>query len=222
MSIRRRYDEELSALDLALNEMGRAAAAAIRGAIEVLQSGDRAAARRIVEDDDLIDGMEREIEHRCMQLLLRQQPVAGDLRRVSTALKLVTDIERMGDHAADIAEIALTLDLQEKSCHTLLAPVLEMARAALTMDETAIRSFVTENSDAALRVIAQDDGVDAQFSALKTAIAAAIAEDPACIDPALDLLMIAKYLERLGDHAVNVAEWVLFLKTGLYRGEQIV
>lgn len=222
MSIRKRYDEELRALDKALSEMGRTAAAAAQRAVAALQTGDKAAARRIVADDDLIDAMEREIEHRCMQLLLRQQPVAGDLRRVSTALKLVTDIERMGDHAADIAEIALTLDLQAGCRQTLLPPVLKMAEAALAMDEAAIQAFVAEDGRAARQVIAWDDEVDAQFAAIKNAIAEALAAAACPIDPALDLLMAAKYLERLGDHAVNVAEWIIFLKTGLYRGEPIV
>ena len=222
MSIRKRYDEDLLALDQALTGMGRAAADAIRAAIGVLQTGEKAAARRIIAGDEGIDTMERDIEHRCMQLLLRQQPVAHDLRRVSTALKMVTDIERMGDHAADIAEIVLTLDLNDACCRALMPAVVEMAQAALAMDEAAVRAFVAEDGDAALKVIAQDDVVDGQFNTIKTAIAASIAQNADEIDAAMDLLMIAKYLERLGDHATNVAEWVRFLKTGLYRGQQIV
>lgn len=222
MSIRKQYDQDLAALDQTLTDMGRAAADAIRAAIDLLQTGDKTAARQIIAGDEHIDAMERDIEHRCMQLLLRQQPVARDLRRVSTAMKMVTDIERMGDHAADIAEIVLTLELNDACCRTLLPAVVEMAQAALAMDEAAVRSFVTEDGDAALRVIAQDDRVDGQFDAVKAELAAAIVRDPSEIDAAMDLLMIAKYLERLGDHAVNVAEWVRFLKSGLYRGEQIV
>lgn len=222
MTVRTQYEADLTALKAALVEMGQNSADAVEAALEALCTADAAAAAAIVKGDGRINNMERDIEHRCMTLLLRQQPVAGDLRRVSTAMKVVTDIERMGDHAADIAEIVLTLDLNDACCRTLLPAVVEMAQAALAMDEAAVRSFVTEDGDAALRVIAQDDRVDGQFDAVKAELAAAIVRDPSEIDAAMDLLMIAKYLERLGDHAVNVAEWVRFLKSGLYRGEQIV
>lgn len=220
--LRKQYDEELAALNTALDRMGRATAQALRCAIDLIGAPDADEAQRLVDADEVFDGMERDIEHRCMQLLLRQQPVAGDLRRVSTALKIVTDVERMADHAADIAEMTRYLRPEDATLQRLLPQVIEMADTAVAMDEAAVQAFVAEDMDAALQVIARDDTVDAQFDAVKKAIAAALAADPEDADAALDLLMIAKYLERLGDHAVNVAEWVRFLKTGLYRGQRMV
>ena len=176
MSIRKQYDSDLEALKTALVEMGQNAAEAVENALEALCTADTAAAQKIVQGDDRINNMERDIEHRCMTLLLRQQPVAGDLRHISTAMKVVTDIERMGDHASDIA---------------------------------------------ARRVIAADDAVDYDFNAIKHTLAQEIAAAPAKVDAALDLLMVIKYLERIGDHAVNVAEWVQFVRTGRYKDESM-
>ena len=184
MSLRTQYDSDLEALKAALVEMGNNAADAVEDALEALCTADAEAAAAIVKDDGRINSMERDIEHRCMTLLLRQQPVAGDLRRISTAMKVVTDVERIGDHAADIAEII---------------PHLVTAR----------------------RVIAADDEVDYDFNAIKHTLAEEIAANPARVDAALDVLMVIKYLERIGDHAVNVAEWVEFVRTGRYHNENM-
>ena len=182
MSIRKHYDSDLEALKTALVEMGQNAAEAVENALEALCTADTAAAQKIVQGDDRINNMERDIEHRCMALLLRQQPVAGDLRHISTAMKVVTDIERMGDHASDIAEI--------------------------------IPHLVTVRKE-------RDHAVDYDFHAIQHTLAQEIAADPAKVDAALDLLMVIKYLERIGDHAVNVAEWVQFVRTGRYKDESM-
>ena len=152
MSIRKQYDTDLEALKAALVEMGSNSAEAVEAALEALCTADAEAAQKIVKGDSRINNMERDIEHRCMTLLLRQQPVAGDLRRISTAMKVVTDMD---------------------------------------------------------------------FNAIKRTLAQEIAADPAKVDAALDLLMVIKYLERIGDHAVNVAEWVQFVRTGRYKDESM-
>ena len=197
MSIRKQYDTDLEALKAALVEMGSNSAEAVEAALEALCTADAEAAQKIVKGDSRINNMERDIEHRCMTLLLRQQPVAGDLRRISTAMKVVTDIERIGDHASDIAEI--------------IPHLIQDAMAALT----------AEDELAARKVIAADDAVDFDFNAIKHTLAQEIAADPAKVDAALDLLMVIKYLERIGDHAVNVAEWVQFVRTGRYKDESM-
>lgn len=156
-SVRKSYDEELLQLDTLLARMGHEAGAAIESALTALRNDDIELARSVVARDSQIDASEHEIEHRCLQLLLRQQPVASDLRKVSTALKMVTDVERIGDQASDIAELVLHLHAKSTEAET-----------------------------------------------------------------ALDLFMVTKYLERLGDHAVNVAEWVEFLKTGVHKSRKIV
>ena len=193
MSIRKQYDTDLELLKNLLTEMGRNSADAVENALEALCVADADAAAAIVKGDARINNMERDIEHRCMTLLLRQQPVAGDLRRISTAMKVVTDIERIGDHAADIAEII----------------------------PDALDALTAEDENAARRVIAADDAVDYDFNAIKHQLAQEIAEDPGKVDAALDLLMVIKYLERIGDHAVNVAEWVQFVRTGRYKDESM-
>ena len=194
MSIRKQYDSDLEALRTALVEMGQNAAEAVENALEALCTADTAAAQKIVQGDDRINNMERDIEHRCMALLLRQQPVAGDLRHISTAMKVVTDIERMGDHASDIAEIIPHLVTVRKERDPAVSQAIAMGRKAYQMIIDAMDALTAEDE---------------------------IAADPAKVDAALDLLMVIKYLERIGDHAVNVAEWVQFVRTGRYKDESM-
>lgn len=221
-SSRKGYDEALLALDTLLARMGQATAQAVGNALDALATGDTALAGTVIARDSEIDAVEHEIEHRCLTLFLRQQPVAGDLRKVSTAMKIVTDIERMADYASDIAEIVCHLDAAAPQDPGLMADLDRMGREALAMEKQAVAAYVQVDLDAAARVVAQDDEVDAQFCAISRKIAARIAETPAQAGAALDLFMVAKYLERLGDHAVNVAEWVGFLKTGVYKARKIV
>lgn len=221
MSIRKQYDSDLESLKAALVEMGQNAAEAVENALEALCTADTAAAQKIVQGDDRINNMERDIEHRCMTLLLRQQPVASDLRFISAAMKVVTDVERIGDHAADIAEIVPHLAGVRKAGDPAVSKSIEMGRKAHKMLNDAMAAFAAEDEAAAKAVIEADDAVDYDFNSIKRMLAAEIAADPGKIDAALDVLMVIKYLERIGDHAVNVAEWVEFLRTGRYHHENM-
>ena len=221
MSIRKQYDTDLESLKESLTEMGRNSADAVENVLEALCVADADAAATIVKGDARINNMERDIEHRCMTLLLRQQPVAGDLRRISTAMKVVTDIERIGDHAADIAEIIPHLVTVRKEGDPAVSQAIAMGKKAHQMILDALDALTAEDENAARRVIAADDEVDYDFNAIKHQLAQEIAEDPGKVDAALDLLMVIKYLERIGDHAVNVAEWVQFVRTGRYKDESM-
>ena len=193
----------------------------MENALEALCVADADAAAAIVKGDARINNMERDIEHRCMTLLLRQQPVAGDLRRISTAMKVVTDIERIGDHAADIAEIIPHLVTVRKEGDPAVSQAIAMGKKAHQMILDALDALTAEDENAARRVITADDAVDYDFNAIKHQLAQEIAEGPGKVDAALDLLMVIKYLERIGDHAVNVAEWVQFVRTGRYKDESM-
>ncbi len=221
MSIRKQYDTDLESLKESLTEMGRNSADAVENVLEALCVADADAAAAIVKGDARINNMERDIEHRCMTLLLRQQPVAGDLRRISTAMKVVTDIERIGDHAADIAEIIPHLVTVRKEGDPAVSQAIAMGKKAHQMILDALAALMAEDELAARKVIAADDAVDYDFNAIKHQLAQEIAEDPGKVDAALDLLMVIKYLERIGDHAVNVAEWVQFVRTGRYKDESM-
>ena len=221
MSIRKQYDTDLESLKKSLTEMGRNSADAVENVLEALCVADADAAAAIVKGDARINNMERDIEHRCMTLLLRQQPVAGDLRRISTAMKVVTDIERIGDHAADIAEIIPHLVTVRKEGDPAVSQAIVMGKKAHQMILDALAALMAEDELAARKVIAADDAVDYDFNAIKHQLAQEIAEDPGKVDAALDLLMVIKYLERIGDHAVNVAEWVQFVRTGCYKDESM-
>ena len=221
MSIRKQYDTDLESLKKSLTEMGRNSADAVENVLEALCVADADAAATIVKGDARINNMERDIEHRCMTLLLRQQPVAGDLRRISTAMKVVTDIERIGDHAADIAEIIPHLVTVRKEGDPAVSQAIAMGKKAHQMILDALDALTAEDELAARKVIAADDAVDYDFNAIKHQLAQEIAEDPGKVDAALDLLMVIKYLERIGDHAVNVAEWVQFVRTGCYKDESM-
>ena len=219
MTIRAQYDADLAALKTAVAEMGGCAADAVEAALGALCTADADGAAAVIKGDGRINSMQRDIEHRCMTLLLRQQPVAGDLRRISTAMKIVTDIERIGDHAADIAEIIPHLAASRKAGDPAVSDAIRMGQKAHKMLLDALDALTGEDEPAAQKVIAADDEVDYDFNAIKRTLAAEIAADPAKVDAALDLLMVIKYLERIGDHAVNLAEWVEFLRTGRYQNE---
>ena len=221
-SNRKVYDEELLQLDSMLARMGHAAGGAIESAMTALKNGDLELARSVVARDSEINAVEHDVEHRCLTLILRQQPVASDLRKVSTALKMVTDIERIADQASDIAEIVLHLDQNVVKTFDVMVDIYRMGDLVLGMVKQAIGAYVQVDMAAAAEVIARDDQADAFFSRISTEIAHYIAAHPAEAETALDLFMVTKYLERLGDHAVNVAEWVEFLKTGVHKSRKIV
>ena len=221
MSTRTQYEADLAALKGSLARMSQLSADAVEDALEALCTADAEEAKGIIKGDTEVNRMERDIEHRCMTLLLRQQPVAGDLRHISTAMKVVTDIERMGDHASDIAEIIPHLVTVRKEGDPAVSQAIAMGRKAYQMILDAMDALTAEDEITARRVIAADDAVDYDFNSIKRMLAAEIAADPGKIDAALDVLMVIKYLERIGDHAVNVAEWVEFLRTGRYHHENM-
>ena len=212
--MRSRFDEQLAMLNRKLIEMGAMCEEVIALAAKALTSGDGALASRVAALDTEIDHLERDIESLCLKLLLQQQPVARDLRQISAALKMITDMERIGDQAADIAEIIGFLDGRSVAeC----AYIGEMARAAIKMVTESVDAYVRRDIGLAESVIDYDDVVDDYFIKVKTALIGLIAAHPADGEYAIDLLMIAKYFERIGDHATNIAEWVVFSVTGVHK-----
>ena len=203
-----------------LIRMGSMAEHAIDQSMTALADSDRELSRRVIQDDQGINVLERDIEQRCLRLLLRQQPVASDLRKISTALKMVTDIERIGDHAADIAEI--NLHLEPCSFPEVQELVFSMAAAARAMVHASIDAYVKEDLDLARRTIEQDDQVDDFFISIRNALGHRLTRNSHEMDEIMDYLMIIKYLERVGDHAVNICEWVQFYKTGELKQERKV
>lgn len=211
--MRSRFDEQLAQLKCELIEMGALCEEAIALAAKALNEADVKLAAKVAPLSGEIDRMERNIESMCLKLLLSQQPVARDLRMISAALKLITDMERIGDQASDIAEIINFLDGRSiEECEY----IGEMAKAAIRMVTDSVDAYVKQDVDAAHRVIAGDDVVDDYFDKVKTSLISLIAHNPDEGRYALDLLMIAKYFERIGDHAVNIAEWVVFSVTGIH------
>ena len=211
--MRNRFDEDMARLHASMIEMGAQCESAIASAVKALLETDEKNARRAVLLEDTINEKVREIENLCMKLLLRQQPVAKDFRRVSSALKMITDMERIGDQAEDIAEIAVLGTVGSGENHQT---VKEMALAAIGMVTGAVSAYVDEDTALAEKVIGSDDAVDGLFDKLRHGIAVAMAQKPGATEAAVDLLMVAKYLERIGDHAVNIAEWVIYSVTGTH------
>ncbi len=209
--VRSRFDAQLEELNVELIKMGALCEEAITASVSALIQYDKTFVHTVFEKDDEIDRMERDIETFCMRLLLQQQPVAKDLRAISSALKMISDMERIGDQAGDIAEImAVMKDHDTKS----KLHIQDMARATVKMVTDAVESFVRKDLKLARSVMAYDDVVDGLFDQVKEEIVGLIGEDPANGEFCIDLLMIAKYLERIGDHATNIAEWVEFSITG--------
>ena len=216
--MRSRFDEQLAQLHRELIEMGALCERVIALASRALTTEDKTLAQQVPPLDRDIDRKERDIENLCLRLLLHQQPVAGDLRRISAALKMITDMERIGDQADDIAEIVLYLEGVPAESHALLR---KMAEAAIGMVSDSVDAYVRRDTELAKLVIAEDDIVDDYFAKVKKELIAQIAENPAGGEQTLDFLMIAKYFERIGDHAVNIAEWVIFSVTGVHKNSEI-
>lgn len=210
--MRSRFEQQLSRLHEDMIAMGDLCEEAIAEAVRALLSADREAAKQVVRGDREVDRMEREIEELCLRLLLQQQPVASDLRHISAALKMITDMERIGDQAADIAEITRHFRLPEDPASE--RHITKMADAVKSMVDESIDAFVHEDAAKARAVLAADDAVDRLFFKLRRDIIDMISQNPAGGEEAVDLLMVAKYLERIGDHAENIAEWALFTVTG--------
>ncbi len=214
MSVRKIFEEELQALKNELVEMCRLTENMIDGAIKSLVNHDRELGRSIGETDKQVDDYEMDIEKKCMRILLKQQPVAKDFREVSTALKMITDIERFGDQASDIGDIVYNMP-GEKYIKKL-THITKMGELAVKMVHESVNSFIKNDEKLADCVISMDDEMDDLFKTVKDELIALIKKDADNGDQAIMLMMIAKYLERIGDHAVNVAEWAKYNETGVH------
>ena len=212
--MRSHFDEQLALLNKEIIQMGALCEEVISLASRALTESDTSLAASVAPLDAEIDQKERTIESLCLKLLLQQQPVARDLRQISAALKMITDMERIGDQAEDIAEIVTFLNGRSAENDEILR---EMARSTIKMVTESVDAYVKHDIMLAEKVIADDDTVDDYFDRVKTELIDAIAANPSDGEYALDLLMIAKYFERIGDHAVNIAEWVIFSVTGLHK-----
>ena len=212
--MRSRFDEQLAALNTELIQMGALCEDAIGLASRALSSGNALLCQKVIAISKELDQKERDIEARCLKLLLHQQPVAKDLRQISAALKMITDMERIGDQAEDIAEI-VTYIKDYTSQETAL--IHRMAEETIKMVTDAVDAFVRSDIALANEVLAHDDIVDACFLEIKQSLAQTILKDEEIGEYALDFLMIAKYFERIGDHATNIAEWVVFSVTGIHK-----
>ncbi len=214
--MRSRFDEQLNTLNNKMIEMGAECESIIAVSAKALIEGNADGARKAKNQGHIIDEMEREIESICLKLLLQQQPVAKDLRVISAALKMITDMERIGDQAEDIAEIIIFLGGRTgEECHDIRL----MAEATIKMVTDSIDAYVKKDLQLAKQVIKHDDIVDSAFARVKQTLVKMVTENAADGEYAVDLLMIAKYFERIGDHAVNIAEWVEFSVTGVHKGE---
>lgn len=215
--MRNRFDEQLSLLNRELMEMGALIEQSIRSAAQALIERSVSSADSAIAFDRQVDQKERDIESLCLKLLLQQQPVARDLRLISAALKMITDMERIGDQAADISGIVIYLSdapLVKNPQH-----LTQMAEAAIRMVTGSLDAYVNKDLELARQVMQMDDMIDALFDVIKTELIELIRRDADAGSQAIDLMMIAKYFERIGDHAQNIAEWVEYAITGKHKGE---
>ena len=209
--MRNRFDEQLALLNVELIKMGSLCELAISNVIKGLLDGNSELLKLVRDADSEIDEKEREIESMCLKLLLQQQPVARDLRTISSALKMISDLERIGDQAADIAELTRFVRIPEGTGRQRIE---EMSKAVIRMVTGSVDSFVKRDLELAREVCREDDQVDELFNQVKKELIALIAADASSGGLWLDMIMVAKYLERIGDHATNVAEWVEYSITG--------
>ncbi|MDR1002104.1 MAG: phosphate signaling complex protein PhoU [Oscillospiraceae bacterium] len=217
--IRSHFDEDLKQLHREIVDMGSFVETAIASAVTALKSYDVERCKEIIESDKKVDEMERKIESQCLWLIARQQPVASDLRQITTALKIITDMERIGDHASDIASLAIRIT--DRSFFPESEMIFEMAAAAIDMVNSAVMSYVNYDMELAKATEEKDDIVDDYFNKVKHYLADVFSTQPHRMDVAIDYLLVAKYLERIGDHAVNICEWVHFSQTGEHKSTKI-
>jgi len=212
--MRKNYLNDLKELTQEMTEMSELVKTSIKNTVEALQKDDLLMAQEVINSDSKIDERERSIENLCLKLLLTQQPVASDMRMVSSALKMITDLERIGDFATDISEIVI----KGGRTHTQYSiPFIEdMCTAVISMVDGAVRSFAERDISLAKQVCRADDKVDELFLGAKDLLVERIREKESFAERALDLMMVSKYLERIGDHATNLAEWVIFYLTGVH------
>ena len=216
--MRNRYDMQLHLLDTQLTHMGELCETAIAKVTQALKEGNTEQAKIVIKEDEEIDQIEKDIERLCLKLLLQQQPVARDLRRISAALKMITDMERIGDQASDIAEIIISAGMNETN---EIPEIDKMASAVSKMVHDSVASYVQRDLELAREVIEQDDAVDELFETVKKKLMRLISAGDEDGSTAIDLIMVSKYLERIGDHATNIAEWVEFSITGVHKESHI-
>ena len=214
--MRDRFEEQLKLLNKELVEMGALCEESIAYAVKFLTEQDEKMRQNAIEAEKQIDHMEKDIESLCMRLLIEQQPVASDFRKVTSALKMISDLERIGDHAEDIAEIAGYVDSVDLKNQV---HINDMAQAAVRMVVSGMDSYVKQDEELARSVLKMDDTVDKMFLSVKNELIEMIRSGEENGETLLDLLMIAKYFERIGDHAENIAEWVIYAVTGKHRSE---
>lgn len=208
--MRERYEEELRKLNSSIISMGKMIEIAIESSMIALMGRDREAACEVAKNDEAINEMEREIESQCLKLLLQQQPMAKDLRLITAALKMITDMERIGDHAADVADLVSKVP----DCkYGKMNEITEMSTQIINMLHDAVQSYIEKNYDKAKNVIAHDDVIDGLYHTIKKDLVEKIRQTDEG-ETILDYLLIAKYIERIGDHAVHIAEWVIYALTG--------
>lgn len=217
--MRNRFDRQLEQLHVELMQMGSMCEEVIRKTSSLLETGDKNVARVIRKEDAGIDEQERMIESLCLKLLLQQQPVAKDLRKISAALKMITDMERIGDQASDIAEIVETSELMIPQEQIRLAKMAEMT---IHMVTESVDAYIKQDLTLVRDVIARDDMVDDLFVEIREEIVELLKREEATQEHCMDMLMIAKYYERIGDHATNIAEWVEFSITGTHKDTDVL
>jgi phosphate transport system protein len=218
--MRNKFDRVLEEVNNDLIKMGTLIEDAISKSIVALREGNESLAREVINSDSEVDSLERSIERRCLMILLSEQPVARDLRAISTALRMITDMERICDQAADIAEITLRFMCRDG----IKTPIhiVQMAEKSVRMVSRSIDSFITQDLNLAREIVESDDEVDALFVTVREEIVSIIREDTSNCESEIDFMIIAKYLERIADHAVNIAEWVIFNITGSRKNERIL
>lgn len=216
--MRNKFDMQLELLNDQLIHMGELCEVAINKATSALSQGSIGQAKEVIRADEEIDQMEKDIERLCLKLLLQQQPVARDLRQISAALKMITDMERIGDQASDIAEIIIS---EKKSKATDIPKIVKMSEAVAKMVRDSVTAYVKKDLELSRKVMGADDAVDNLFEANKYDLIAYISKHKDQGKEAIDLIMVAKYLERIGDHATNIAEWVEFSITGIHKESQV-
>lgn len=216
--MRNKFDMQLELLNEQLTRMGELCELAINRVTKALVEGNLEQAKKVMAADEEIDQMEKDIERLCLKLLLQQQPVARDLRQISAALKMITDMERIGDQTADIAEIIISAGMSEVGD---VKKIEEMSAGVARMVNDSVTAYVERDLELARKVMEADDNIDGLFDDIRRSIINLIAEGNRG-EQGVDLIMIAKYLERIGDHATNIAEWVEFSITGVHKGTQAV
>lgn len=211
--VRIEFEKELNTLHQDIIRMGAYVEQAINEAVQALVDLDADKARKVIANDDVIDEMEREIDRRCVEIIARQQPVASDLRDLTSTLKLITDLERIADHASDISERIVAIN---EISRQVVVPhdVITIAEVSKQMLRGALDAYVTRNETLASEIILMDSQVDELYASLKKYLVHLISVDSENVEPLVDLLLICKYFERISDHAQNVAEWVLFFIKG--------